>query len=76
MWELAVSLILSMAVMTVFVAESKPIVWEVPKISLSIVAGIPITGKLNSLLNINPPVNVPSPPITIKPSILFSFKYL
>ena len=58
------------------VAESKPIVCDVPKISLSIVAGIPITGKLNSELKINPPVNVPSPPITISPSILCSFKEL
>ena len=44
--------------------------------SLSIVAGIPITGKLFSSLNINPPVNVPSPPITIRPSISFFFKLL
>ena len=34
---------------------------------------MPITGKSNSLLNTNPPVKVPSPPITINPSMLLFF---
>ena len=46
---------------------------EVPKISLSIVPGIPITGKLYSLLKTTPPVKDPSPPITTRPSMLLSF---
>ena len=37
------------------------------------VPGIPITGKLCSLLKITPPVKDPSPPITTSPSILCSF---
>ena len=49
---------------------------EVPKISLSIVPGIPITGKLYSLLKTTPPVKDPSPPITTKPSMLLSFNCL
>ena len=46
---------------------------EVPKISLSIVPGIPITGKLYSLLKTTPPVKDPSPPITPRPAMLLSY---
>ena len=44
--------------------------------SLSIVPGIPTTGKLNSCCSFKAPVNDPSPPITINPSISLSFKFL
>ena len=47
----------------------------VPKISLSIVPGIPIIGNLYSSLKMTAPVNDPSPPITTIPSISFSFKF-
>ena len=59
-----------------FKAESKPTVCEVPKISLSMVAGIPITGILCSLLKISAPVRVPSPPITTRASIELSKRLL
>ena len=59
-----------------FNAESKPTVCEVPKISLSIVAGIPITGILYSLLKTCAPLNVPSPPITMSASIELSRRLL
>ena len=72
-WEIAVSLILSIASVAVLRAVSYPKVWEVPKRSLSIVPGIPITGKLNSSENFRPPVKEPSPPITTKPSISLAF---
>ena len=48
----------------------------VPEISLSIVPGIPITGKLNSFWNILAPLKEPSPPITTRDSILFFVKLL
>ena len=40
----------------------------VPKISLSMVPGIPMTGKLYSSLKISAPVKVPSPPMVTKAS--------
>ena len=43
--------------------------------SLSIVPGIPIIGKLYSSLKITAPVKVPSPPITTMASISCSFKF-
>ncbi len=39
------------------------------------VPGIPITGKLYSLLKITPPVKDPSPPITTSPSIFCLIKF-
>ena len=44
---------------------------SVPKISLSIVPGTPITFTPNSSAKILAPVNVPSPPIHTKASIPF-----
>ena len=75
LWELAVSLILSIASTAVLSAVSYPRVKFVPKISLSIVPGIPIIGKLYSLLKIMPPVKVPSPPISTKASMFFLTKW-
>ena len=60
-----------MAVVAAEKAESKPIVYSVPGMSLSIVAGIPTAGKPN-FVNAKAPLKVPSPPIAIKPSIPFS----
>ncbi len=39
------------------------------------VPGIPIIGKLNSLLKINPPVKVPSPPIKTNASMPSFIKF-
>jgi hypothetical protein len=58
-----------MASIAVFSAVSYPMVKSVPKISLSIVPGTPITFIPNSSLKILAPVKVPSPPIHTKASI-------
>jgi len=48
----------------------------VPYKSLSIVQGIPITGKLFSLKKIFAPVKDPSPPKIMSPSILLLTRFL
>ena len=74
-WLLAVSRILSTALIADWTAVSKPIVYSVPEISLSIVDGTPITGKLYSSLKIFAPLKEPFPPRTIKASIFLDFKF-
>ena len=69
------SRILSIESIIVFNAVSNPIVKSVPPISLSIVAGMLIQGKPFSE-SFNAPWKLPSPPITTKPSIPCSFKFL
>ena len=72
--DAAVSLILSIASITVFVAVSYPIVKSEPLRSLSIVPGIQMVGILKRLESLSAPRAVPSPPIGISASIPYSFK--
>ena len=64
--ELAVSLILSTDSTIVSNAVLYPMEKSVPKTSLSIEAGIPITGTLNSSEKTLAPVKEPLPQITTK----------
>ena len=71
LWELAVSLILSIAFTAVFNAVSYPKVHLVPTKSLSMVPGIPITLIPCSCSNRRAPVKEPFPPITTNESISY-----
>src|SRR5829696_8466461 len=66
-WELAVSLILSIASSAVLSAVSTPMAVSVPHTSLSMVAGTPTTSTPSSA-SLDPPVRLPFPPTTTSPS--------
>ena len=72
LWEEAVSVILSIASRATLTAVSKPMVYSVPAISLSMVPGIPIAGK-PFWVNFKAPVKEPSPPTTTKASMPCAF---
>ena len=74
LWELAVSLILSIAFTAVFSAVSYPNVHLVPTKSLSIVPGIPIVFIPCSSSSNIAPVSEPFPPITTRESISYLSK--
>src|SRR3546814_2512460 len=63
-----------MAWITELLAVSKPMVKSVPNKSLSMVPGIPMTGKPNSREKTSAPLNVPSPPITMSASPSAAFR--